>query len=257
MSTKINSVIAQRKRNGLSGSTLKIIAVITMFIDHIGAVIFENPEITTHIMAQSTELYQIWSRTDLVLRLIGRIAFPIFCFLLVEGFLHTHNVKKYAERLFVFSLASEIPFHLAIFGQFYKPGHMNVFFTLLIGLIVLIGLEHFEKENLTSRIGRVVCIFSGIFIATFANTDYAGFGIAIIIAFYLLHDNKKIRDIFSMAVLLCSSQLEITGLFALIPIHLYNGKRGISLKYFFYLFYPLHLLLLCGIRKLLLLTVFH
>lgn len=242
--------------DGLTGSTLKIIAITTMFIDHIGATIFENGEIAMHIMAKGETAYMIWGIIDLALRLIGRIAFPIFCFLLVEGFLHTKNVKKYSQRLCVFCLISELPFNLAFFGTISAPGHQNVFFTLLIGLLVLTGMKHFSGNDFKSRAGRAAIIFSGVFAATIANTDYAGYGVAVIILFYLLHDSKTARDISTMAVLLCSSLLEITGLFALIPIHLYNGKRGLSLKYFFYLFYPAHLLILCGVRELLLLTVF-
>ncbi|MBP3544518.1 MAG: hypothetical protein J6J86_09845, partial [Lachnospiraceae bacterium] len=145
MSAIINdSVIeSQNTKKGLAGSTLKIIAIITMFIDHIGAAIFENNEITMCVMAKGEHAYVIWGLADLVLRLIGRIAFPIFCFLLVEGFLHTRDVKKYALRLGAFCLISEIPFNLAFFGQPLYAGHQNVFFTLLIGLLVLIGLKHF------------------------------------------------------------------------------------------------------------------
>ncbi len=258
MSTIMNdSVIGtEPTKKSLAGSTLKIIAIITMFIDHIGAAIFENSEIATYIMSKGDMTYMIWGLVDLALRLIGRVAFPIFCFLLVEGFLHTRDVKKYALRLGAFCLISELPFNLAFFGQPFYAGHQNVFFTLLIGLLVLIGLKHFAGTDWKSGIGRAVCVLAGVFAATFLKTDYDAFGVGVIVFFYLFHEKKVLRDVFTMVTLIVCSLLEITGLFALIPIHMYNGKRGIPMKYFFYLFYPVHLLVLYGVGQLLLLTVF-
>ena len=258
MSTiKNDSVIGtETTKKGLTGSTLKIIAIITMFIDHIGAAIFENAEIAAYIMSKGDITYMIWGLVDLALRLIGRVAFPIFCFLLVEGFLHTRDVKKYALRLGAFCLISEIPFNLAFFGQPFHNGHQNVFFTLLIGLLVLIGLKHFAGTGWKSGVGRLVCVLAGVSVATFLKTDYAAFGVATIIFFYLFREKKVLRNITTMLTLIVSSIAEITALFALIPIHMYNGKRGISMKYFFYLFYPVHLLVLYGVGQLLLLTVF-
>lgn len=261
MSTIMNDSVmeSQNTKTGLAGSTLKIIAIITMFIDHIGAAIFENTEIMDYLVYGgdvSKSFYIHWTLADLILRLIGRIAFPIFCFLLVEGFLHTSNVKKYALRLGAFCLISEIPFNLAFFGQPFYGGHQNVFFTLLIGLLVLIGLKHFAGTDWKCGIGRALCVLAGVFAAMFLKTDYEAFGVAIIIFFYLFHEKKILRDITTMLSLIASTLVEITALFALIPIHMYNGKRGISMKYFFYLFYPLHLLLLYGIGQLLLFTVF-
>lgn len=246
-------------KRGLSGSTLKIIAIITMFIDHIGAAIFENADIMNYLTYSgnvSKSFYINWTLVDLILRLIGRVAFPIFCFLLVEGFLHTRDVKKYALRLGVFCLISELPFNLAFFGQLLDSSHQNVFFTLLIGLLVLIGLKHFEGEGLKNGIPRALCIIAGVVVAVLLKTDYDAFGVCVIVFFYLFHDNKKLRNITTMLSLILASLLEITGLFALIPIHMYNGQRGLSMKYFFYLFYPVHLLLLYGIGQLLLRTVF-
>lgn len=250
------SAEAESKKRGLSGSTLKIIAIVTMFIDHIGAAVFENSSILAYMMNKGNTVYMTWCIIDLVLRLIGRVAFPIFCFLLVEGFLHTRNVKKYALRLGIFCVVSEVPFNLAFFGNLSAPAHQNVFFTLLIGLLVLIGLKYFEGSEIKNVIFRALCIIGGAAAAWFLNTDYSAFGVCIIIFFYLFHDKKTARDITAMAALIAASLLEVTGLFALIPIHMYNGKRGISLKYFFYLFYPVHLLILYGVGQLLLLTVF-
>lgn len=216
-------------RTGISGSTLKIIAIATMLIDHIGAALLPGL---------------------MVLRYIGRLAFPIFCFLLAEGFLHTRNVKKYALRLLFFCFVSEVPFDLAIFGRPVYWGHQNVFFTLFIGLMVLAGLKYLEKPGILYQALKLVCILAGMAAAVYLRTDYDAFGILVIVFFYQFRNMALFRDIFvSLGLLLCSLT-EITGLFALIPIHLYNGKRGLSLKYFFYLFYPVHLLLLYAFRLL-------
>lgn len=240
---------------GLSGSSLKIIAVSTMFIDHIGAAIFENSAVSAYIQSRGSDIFRIWNQVDLILRLIGRVAFPIFCFLLVEGFLHTRNVKKYALRLAVFCLISELPFNLAFFGHWSSPGHQNVFFTLLIGLLVLIGLRHFDGNGWRNSLPRALCIIAGVLTAVWLKTDYDALGVCTIIFFYQLRDRPKFRDIAVTLSLIAGNLLEITTVFALIPIHLYNGQRGFSLKYFFYFFYPVHLLLLYGIAQLLLRTV--
>ena len=114
---------------GISGSTLKLIAIITMLIDHTGATVILA--ITRHpaIIADPARL-ALWRQVYSISRDIGRLAFPIFCFLLVEGFLHTHDIRKYAQRLFLFALVSEIPFDIALKTGWYDPGKQNVYFTL-------------------------------------------------------------------------------------------------------------------------------
>ena len=245
------TAIAETETNQkyFTGSTLKLIAIITMFIDHIGAAILENSVISSYIISHTSFTPENWLSFDLIFRLTGRIAFPIFCFLLVEGFLHTKNVKKYALRLGMFCLISEIPFDLAFYQQPFSYTHQNVFFTLLIGLLVLIGLKQFEGAS--KGIFRILCVLAGALVATFLQTDYSAYGVCVIVLFYIFRKRPIIRNISTMLVLFLCSPLEITGIAALIPIHLYNGKRGSSIKYFFYLFYPLHLLLLYGIGQLL------
>lgn len=224
------------KKKGLSGSTLKLIAIITMLIDHIGAGIIEQmPGFFTN-----TTLY--W--TDTILRLIGRIAFPIFCFLLVEGFLHTSNMKKYASRLFLFALISEVPFDLAFKRQIFETSSQNVFFTLFIGLLTLIAIKHFEKN----KVLIVISVFAGILAAQLLSTDYKGLGIVFILLLYVFRKNMKIRNIVCSLVIL-TNLFEITAPLAFIPISLYNGERGFKMKYFFYVFYPAHLLLLYAIAQ--------
>ena len=137
----LNGTAAQYK-SGITGSTLKLIALAAMLIDHIGAVILEPLIIrgsgASIGLTSITALYTI----DQIMRLvIGRSAFPIFCFLLVEGFQRTSGVYRYAGRLLLFAIVSEIPFDLAIADTWMSTNWQNVFFTLFLGLVVMIGVE--------------------------------------------------------------------------------------------------------------------
>ncbi|MDF2886393.1 MAG: hypothetical protein K0R23_778 [Lacrimispora sp.] len=240
-------------RKGISGNTLKIIAVITMLIDHIGVAVIENgilkyqdPSLMQAILA--TPEGAKWSTIDFILRTIGRISFPIFCFLLVEGFLHTKDVKKYGIRLLAFALISEIPFDLAIFNSWFHPGYQNVFFTLFIGLWVL---EWYQKA-MGDPLWQLFAIGVGCGVSILLKSDYNIDGIALILVLYVFRDNKKLQTVLSgiMAALISLSCLG-AGVFALLPIHMYNGKKGErNLKYLFYWFYPLHLILLYILRLL-------
>ncbi|MFA9375692.1 MAG: TraX family protein [Lachnotalea sp.] len=219
---------------GLSGSTLKIIAIITMLIDHVGAgIIAQLPTFSV----SNTDLMLLY----FIMRKVGRVAFPIFCFLLVEGFLHTRNVKKYALRLFIFAIISEIPFDLAFFGQIFETSHQNVFFTLFIGLLTLTAIQYFDNNKFI----KLISMFAGICIAQFLATDYGGFGVVFIVLLYMFHDNIKLRNIICSVAILW----EVTAPIAFIPITLYNGSRGIKMKYFFYVFYPIHLLMIYVIAQ--------
>lgn len=135
---------------GLSGSALKWIAVGTMLLDHIGAVLIERQVWPLLSETGSTVFLgfgmDVWYEIDLALRLVGRLAFPLFAFLLVEGFLHTRNVKTYALWMGAFALASEIPFDLAFRGRFLEFGFQNIFFTLLLGLLAVWGMQEFEEK---------------------------------------------------------------------------------------------------------------
>ena len=259
----------EKSKKGISGSTLKIIAIVTMFIDHVGATIVQR------------ELYNGYSvmAIGIIMRLIGRLAFPIFCFLLVEGFLHTSNIKKYATRLFLFALFSEIPFDFAFYKAFFAWEHQNVFFTLFIGILVMFGVDFVRKkykENKSLRTLLVsLVIVVGMVVAELIKCDYASLGILVILVLYLFHDLKSIGSVLVCTIFIayCISpaiamynELEIYGFratnlygyvcymlisvlqayasLAFIPIHFYNGEKGLSLKYFFYAFYPVHLLLL-------------
>ena len=138
-------------RCSFSGTALKTIACITMLIDHIGASCIEagilTPGLDSGTLSRDTlSAYPLY-RLDMVLRFTGRLAFPLFCFLLVEGFVHTHNVKGYLGRLVLFGLLSEVPFDLAFFRTPFDFSAQNVYWTLALGVLAMAGLKRFKKEN--------------------------------------------------------------------------------------------------------------
>ena len=174
-------------KKGISGSTLKMIAIVTMVIDHIGAAVLArllmvnglgeldqtNADAIMQWLSANGALY--WTYT--VMRMIGRVAFPIFCFLLVEGFLHTHDVKKYAMRLGLFALLSEIPFDLAFSSKILEFNYQNVFFTLFIGLLTMIAYRAVEEKEEWGQAWKVILyiliVAAGMALAYFLKTDYA------------------------------------------------------------------------------------
>lgn len=246
------------KHRGLSGSTIKLIAIFTMLIDHTGSAILGRMLAQTGLLSLSTPtayiqwisahapLYYSYTAT----RLIGRIAFPIFCFLLVEGFQKTHDVKKYAFRLALFALISEIPFDLAFQNEVLEFTYQNVYFTLFFGLLCMIVLHTIqEKITMSSTIATLLLhiVLGALDILAFCylaeaifHTDYGWRGIACIMILYLFR-NKKPCMIVAGCISFC---WESTAPLAFIPIGFYNGKRGLKLKYVFYAFYPVHLFLL-------------
>lgn len=232
---------------GITGNTLKIIAIVTMFIDHVGVSIIENGilKYQDNILAFSilnTPQGKMWSMIDLIFRTMGRLAFPIFCFLLVEGFCHTRDVRKYGSRLLAFALISEIPFDLALFNQWFYLGYQNVYFTLFLGLWVLDGY----RKAVGQPMKQSLVILAGCGASLALKCDYNVIGIAMILIFYVFRENKKLQTL-SAGLLAAIESMTCFGaaMLALVPIRMYNGKRGEkNLKYFFYWFYPFHLLFL-------------
>lgn len=227
---------------GINGSTLKWIAIITMFIDHIGAVLLEAFVLNSWGTSPlGTRFYEQWNQiynVDMLLRYVGRIAFPIYCFLLVEGFLHTRDVRKYAIRLGIFALISEVPFDLALCVQPINWQYQNVFFTLLIGLLTMEMVRRYES----SAVGRVAGTLGGCLLAELMCTDYGAFGVALIMVLYFMRSDRGKQCLLGALVSLWEGMP--TTMLAFIPIYYYDGSRGRQAKWFFYWFYPVHLLLL-------------
>lgn len=230
-----------------TGSTLKFIALITMLIDHIGAVFLEKGVISAYNQglpsALSYEESLFFSNLDQILRNIGRIAFPIFCFLLVEGLFHTSNRAKYAQRLFLFALLSEVPFDLAFNYSFLETSYQNVMFTLLFGFLTIWAME--KARELHPALLFLPALL-GLGAGWLFHGDYNWKGILLIIVLYLFYAYPLEKTIAGCICLLW----EPWALLAFIPINLYNQKKGQGLKYLFYFFYPAHLLALFLLRYL-------
>lgn len=201
-------------------NVLKLIALLTMVIDHVGAVLYPN---------------------IIVLRMIGRISFPIFAYLLALGYKSTHDAKKYLKRLLLFGLLSEIPYILA-----FNSDNLNIFFTLALGLMAIMFFE--KKENL-----YVIIVFC---FAVFAHVDYGIYGVFVIFFMYVyVYYSKMIGTILFILATFVYSYFNVLQIFAILSIPLIglleNIPKDIDIKkykYVFYAFYPLHLVLLYLIR---------
>ncbi len=241
------------EKHGWSGSTLKLIAIVSMFIDHLGAGIIENYAVQHPEGGLFKLTYDQLYTLDIILRGIGRIAFPIFCYTLVEGFLKTRNVWKYLARMIIFGLVSEVPFDLCFFRSAWYPDYQNVYFTLVLGLLMLIIVERTDRLELKSMTEstrrfvnvslKVLTVLITAIIATVFGTDYYCLGIFTIYALYLGRKSRQ-GTLLAHAASCMFILGEIPALAGLVPLALYNGKRGLRMKYFFYAFYPGHIILI-------------
>ena len=242
---RIREKISIRERIGISSFGLKVIACLTMLIDHIGGiVVYWNIDFSN--LANDPSLYLIYSLT----RMIGRISFPIFAFLIVEGFIHTKNFKKYISRMFIFALISIIPYNLAFGRRVFNPQYWtnfifgNVLWTFLVGLVLMYLLKIVEEKKYKKIVEfGLYIVLTAVFmvIAYFIKCDRRQWGILVIALFYIFRDSRWKQALTSIVSF--RDQPLISHL-ALIPILLYNGERGRDIRYFFYIFYPLHLIVL-------------
>ena len=251
--------------HGISGSTLKIIAMITMLVDHIGATVVlqalqNNPDnFDATGQARLTGIVILYY----ILRGIGRLSFPIFIFLLLEGFGYTHNRFAYAGRLLLFAVISEIPFDLAFNispgwirrGHFLEFSSQNVFFTLAIGLLVLTvveGIRALGLDEILQMILKLGVVALGAGLAYALQTDYGAVGvIAICTSYCFRKQTKELRMAAPCVVLTLLDTSEVYAFIDAAIVHFYDGRRGLKLKWIFYMFYPLHVLILAGICVLL------
>ncbi len=220
----------------MSSFALKLVACITMFVDHLGLALFDN---------------------NRLMRIIGRIAMPIFAFQVGVGFKHTHSKPKYILRMLLCGIVSEIPFLLLLSSANFIPtlipeniSHfsLNICFTFTIALLALFFIEK-GKET---PVFYIVSIFVAL-LSIMIPMDYGIFAVLIVILSYFCKDKKwlMVPGMVAIAVaylLIRKSTLQMYMLFALPFILLYNGKKGKSLKYYFYVFYPLHMLLIALIK---------
>lgn len=233
----------------VTGHTLKWIALITMIIDHFGAIIIEKLVYRTPVgiytfLDENREFLDLFYRC---LRGIGRISFPIYVFLLVQGFCYTRHLKNYIFRIFVFALISELPFDLAFNGMLFDLSYNNVFFTLGFGLLVLSFLKWTgEQENMPIWVqlllDSLVIVLAFCFAEFVFRVDYGGVGVLTIVVMYLLRQTPKFA--FSACVILLAAtiiQVELVSLLVVPIIGVYNKERGKQMKYLFYIIYPVHI----------------
>ena len=234
---------------------------------------FELTAAVLHIIAMTLMLMDPLWATLLPARewltCAGRVAFPIFAFMAVEGYFHTRSFKKYILRMLLFAVLSEIPFDLMYGGTWFYPVHQNVLWTFLLGLLGIWLMEQVRKKGKTWMY-LLVCVLvvpAGLVLGTLCMVDYYGVGVLTVFVFYFLHGRKwwcflgqlaalywlNVEllgglmypvQLFGMEFELCQQGL---ALLALIPIWLYHGRQGYHSKPFQYLcyaFYPVHMLLL-------------
>lgn len=250
----------EKKKGGISESALKYVILMTMFMDHFAAAILDKILVGYGIEeAQSLEeIYVIFdnhsmaiviSGVGLLLRIIGRLAFPLVCFTLVEGFLHTTNRKKYIFRMLGLAVISEIPYDLARKQQLFDFSTQNTIITLLIALLCLCVIEKIQEycaggKKILRNVYILLVILAGCFLAVFVRSDYGVYGFLAIIFMYLLRNRRMWGNVLGIVVLCLGSLIEVFAFFDLILISKYNGTRGNANKWLFYIFYPAHLLLL-------------
>ena len=236
----------------ITSRTLHIIAMIAMLCDHLWATIIPGND---------------W------LTCVGRIAFPIFAFLIVEGYFYTHNLKKYMSRLLLFAIISEIPFNLLMGSRFFYPIHQNVLWTFLLGIALIHWNEKVKKKNKwwLTTIVAISSIMLAFILGLLTMVDYYHAGIFMVFVFYFFR-GRTWWNFFAQFLLLAYINIEILSgyayeiqlfgsthyfvrqgfaLVALIPIWLYQGKQGPYnkvIKGIYYAFYPVHLLILVLIR---------
>lgn len=223
----------------MSSFSLRVLALASMIIDHAGLALFPGIGL---------------------FRCIGRLAFPIYCFLIVQGYLHTSSIRAYGRRLLLLAFLSEIPFDLLIFGRMASPMEQNVFFSLLLSLLALQCTDVLKEKPLyASAAAMALCMC-----AMAANVSYGWLSIALCLGMRHAGESKLRLTVYIVGTLLLYTLslllsgvttswvlVSLCALFALIPILLYNGKRGMRhplLTFLFYAAYPLHMIALLVIR---------
>lgn len=212
----------------MSSFVVKIIACVTMILDHIKYAIPQTENILT--------IY------------LGRTSYPIFAFLLVEGYIHTRDLKKYYKRLFIFAIISQIPFMFfrTLVGEWKM---LNIMFTLLLGLLAITAYDKIKKEYISFPICLLLILLGDII-----NVDYGWFGVLTILILYIFRKSKTLKSLGYILLVVFyfymmnvnftninTIKIFVAYLIPVIPIVMYNGNQGKKIKYFFYWFYPIHM----------------
>lgn len=222
-----------QKNFQINGAVLKYIAFISMFIDHF------NKAIITPYLNYQQPLVAISTIFDI----IGRIAFPIFAFMIVEGFYKTKSRGKYLRNLLIFAIISEIPYDMFQSKIFINNRSQNIMWALALGLLTLIIVDKLKgkiKNKYTWLILSILVVGVNAIIATLLSFDYDYYSIIIIFILYLFYDKRLVGSLISYLVII----KEVYAILGFAVINFYNGEKGKQNKLFNYLFYPVHLLIL-------------
>lgn len=217
----------------INGAVLKYIAFVSMFIDHF------NKAIITPYLNYQQPLVAISTIFDI----IGRIAFPIFAFMIVEGFYKTKSRFKYLRNLLIFAIISEIPYDMFQSKVFINNRSQNIMWALALGLLTLIIVDKLKEKikNKYAWLGFSILIVGvNAIIATLLSFDYDYYSIIIIFILYLFYDKRFVGSLISYLVII----KEVYAILGFTVINFYNGEKGRQNKLFNYLFYPVHLLIL-------------
>lgn len=261
----------------ITSDFLKIIAVITMIIDHVGLGLLSK---YLKVITDIDLFFKVKTMYDAT-RIIGRIALPIFAYQLVQGFYNTRNRKKYAINLLVFALISEIPFDLIMEDTLFYFGYQNVIWTLLFGYLSIWAMDTINEKCKSLSIVKInmLKVLVGIlfvFTANIMRTDYKGYGVLLIITIYLFYTSREKICLYapfifiltdftftllrttrfnflfggpvkaSFDTILSAIILECYSILAFYFIYFDNGKRKIKgkIKYLFYFIYPVHIMVI-------------
>ena len=214
----------------LDNTCIKLLAISIMLFNHIGAIFFNDAPLYIKV---------------------GEIGFPLFAFCIAEGFYYTKNRKKYLGNLFIFALITESIFDYAFYEKINNL-HQNVLFTFSLAVLFLIVYDYLNKSKMSLPIKASLITISfllTLLISTYSFSDHNTYGIILIFIFYVFKDKPIIKYLLSAIILYIAYEYGY-ALLSIPILMLYNGKRGYNLKYFFYAFYPAHLLILIIIRAL-------
>lgn len=248
--TFVNSPFEKSGFVFLNSNMLRCIAIILMLIDHIWATFMSFGNWMTYV---------------------GRLAFPIFAFLITEGYIHTSNLKKYIFRLLLFALLSEIPFNLFSSSNIFNPYHQNVLFTLLLGLLAITVIDKCrECKEKKGKLKYCMLLIMICAVSVIGFVDYGFLGLMMVVVFFVFRSFPfawiaQLVAMIIINVVAFEGQVFIVEFFgmvfeiptqsfavlSLLPIWLYNGKKGKSnklMQYSFYAFYPVHMIVLYLIR---------
>ena len=238
----------KKTRYGLDSTALRLLAILFMVLDHLWATVVPG---------------NLW------LTCLGRLAFPIFAFQLCEGYRHTGDFRRYRRRLLVFALLSEIPFNLFYAGSLIFPFHQNVMFTLLLGLLAIRQADRLRREEgIKKKSLRCLALLLILAGGVVLFPDYGLMGVMTVLCFFVFRDHRlfqlaamAVLNIFafkgqtipvSLGALAFDFPIQGFALLALPLIWLYNGEKGPGgkgLRLFWYIFYPLHMLALYFIQR--------